>query len=118
MTENFTDYRADQLPKVVLAYLDASDEHRRADAASYFATDATVLDDGKTYEGIEAIRAWLLDASSEYIYTSTRIGQQVTDEAHSTVKIRLDGNFPGGTVILRFQFEIADGSIRRLAIEV
>ncbi len=118
MTEAFTDYRSDQLPKVVLAYLDAHDEQRAADAASHFAPDATVLDDGNTYEGIAAIRAWIQDSSTEYTYTSTRIAQHVPDDRHTTVRIRLDGNFPSGTVTLRYQFELDGDTIQRLAIEV
>lgn len=114
----FTAYDPAALPAPVTAYLDAHDESRFADAADVFAPEATVLDDGVIYEGIEAITAWIERASSEYAYTSTRIGQHVDGEAHAVVQVRLDGNFPGGTVILRYQFELHGGLINRLAIEV
>lgn len=118
MTDSFTAYAPRALPAPVLAYLDAHDENRHADAAAVFTPDATVLDDGTTYEGIGAIRAWIETSATEYTYTSTRIGQQVADDNHVVVQIRLDGDFPGGTVTLRYQFELHAGLIRRLAIEV
>ena len=34
------------------------------------------------------------------------------------MQIRLDGNFPGGTVTLRYQFELEEDQITRLEIEV
>jgi hypothetical protein len=118
MTETFTDYRADDLPDVVVAYLDARDAQQHAAEAAAFAPDATVIDDGHTYEGIDAITAWIEGAASEFTYTSTRLGQHVVDPDHVDVVIRIDGNFPGGTATLRQRFEVADGRITRLEIGV
>ncbi|GAB3601208.1 nuclear transport factor 2 family protein [Microbacterium tumbae] len=118
MTETFVDYDPTILPDPVIAYLDAHDEHRFADASATFAPDATVLDDGSVHTGIAEIDDWLENSSAEYTYTSSRIGQRVVDDARAVVQIRLDGDFPGGTVILRYQFELRDGRIVRLAIEV
>lgn len=118
MTDSFTAYAPRALPAPVLTYLDAHDDNRHTDATAVFAPDATVLDDGSTYEGIDAISAWIETSATEYTYTSTRIGQHVADDNHVVVQIRLDGNFPGGTVTLRYQFELHAGLIKRLAIEV
>ncbi|MGW5159348.1 nuclear transport factor 2 family protein [Nonomuraea wenchangensis] len=112
----FVPYSASALPDVVVAYLDAHDDKRHADASATFAPDATVLDDGKTYEGIDAIRAWIQRSSHEYTYTSTRLGQHLPDDAHAIVLVRLDGNFPGGTVTLRYRFEHDGTLITRLTI--
>lgn len=46
----------------------------------------------------------------------TRIGQLVEGD-RVEVLVRLDGNFPGGTVTLRHCFELAGGAIRALTIE-
>lgn len=105
------------LPTPVVTYLDARDEHRYVDATAAFAPDATVLDDGNTYQGIEAITAWIETSAAEYAYTSTRVGQQVVDDSHAVVQVRLDGDFPGGTVVLRYHFDLDAGLISRLAIE-
>lgn len=117
MSEKFDAYNGGLLAKVVVTYLDAHDEHRAADAAVLFTPDATVLDDGNTYEGIAAITAWLRNSSTEWSYTATRIGQRSTDSRHPTVLIRLDGNFPGGTATVHHRFELDGDRIRRLAIE-
>lgn len=118
MTESFTDYDPAILPAPVVAFLDAHDEKRYAEASATFSQDSTVIDDGNTYEGIDAVRVWLQKASSEYTYTSIRAGQMADDEIHPVVQIRLEGDFPGGTVTLRYQFELQAGLISRLAIEL
>ncbi|UFU07467.1 nuclear transport factor 2 family protein [Ruania halotolerans] len=118
MTNDFTAYDPAQLPAPVLSYLDAHDEGRHDDARSCFSLAPTVVDDGNTYRGVDEIGEWIERASGEYEYTSTRIGQRQEDDAHITVQIRLDGNFPGGTVTLRYHFELDDQGITRLTIEV
>ncbi|MBE1573494.1 nuclear transport factor 2 family protein [Amycolatopsis roodepoortensis] len=116
MTDSYTAYDAARLPSVVLAYLDAHDEGRYDDAKATFAKDATVIDDGKTYRGIDEIGAWIERSAGEYEYTSTRIGQTEADTTRPVVRIRLDGNFPGNTVTLRYCFEVDAGLIARLTI--
>lgn len=118
MTDSFTAYTPALLPTVVLNYLDAHDESRVRDAVTAFAQDATVVDDGRTYHGIDAIGAWIASSVGEYEVTSTRIGQAGAETSRPVVRVRLDGNFPGGTVTVRYQFELADGLIERLVIEV
>lgn len=118
MTKTFSAYDSQALPEPVVAYLDAHDENRHSDAAALFAPDATVLDDGSIYQGAERIGAWIEKSSTEYSYTSSRIGQHIADAVQAHVQVRLDGNFPGGTVTLRYQFELHAGRISRLAIEV
>ncbi len=118
MTTEITAYDPTRLPAPVLSYLDARDENRHADARVLFAPAATVLDDGRTYQGTDEIGAWIERSSDEYEYTATRIGQRTDDELSITVQIRLDGNFPGGTVTLRYQFELEEDQITRLEIEV
>jgi len=49
---------------------------------------------------------------------ATRIGQRIADASNAVVQVRLDGNFPGGTVTLRYQFTLKHELISRLAIEV
>lgn len=118
MNDTFAPYDATSLPAVVLAYLDAHDEGRHADVRATFTPDATVVDDGRTYDGIDQIGAWIERAASEYTYTSTRIGQAVEDADNVVVQIRLDGNFPGGTATLRYRFRLASDRITHLVIEV
>lgn len=118
MTDTFTGYDPQQLPNTVVAYLDARDDRRYTDAAALFAADATVVDDGTTYDGLAAITRWIEDSSTDYTYSATRLGQQVPDGDHVALRVRLDGNFPGGTVTLGYRFQVAEGRIHHLTIGV
>jgi hypothetical protein len=116
MTETLADYRPDILPAVVVAYLDAHDEGRPAEAAATFTPDATVVDDGATYQGSQAIAGWLDRTSTEYSYTSTRIGQQTLGDSDLIVRVRLEGDFPGGIVTLSYRFRLEQERIAALTI--
>ncbi|SEO30384.1 nuclear transport factor 2-like protein [Actinacidiphila rubida] len=105
------------LPAVVTRYLDAHRAHDTSTAISAFTLDATVTDDGRTYEGTAVIEAWLTRSSSEYTYTTTLTGAERVDAAHWTATNRLEGDFPGGVVDLNYRFTLRDGLIERLVIE-
>lgn len=118
MTDDFAPYDPTTLHAPVLAYLDARDDRRYADATATFAPNAVVIDDGTTYRGIDAISAWIGTSSTEFTYTSSRLDQQIVDGRRVVVRVRLDGNFPGGTVVLHHRFELAGSLIEHLVIEV
>lgn len=107
----------DTLPEVITRYLTAHRAHDTATAIAAFTREATVIDDGKTYEGADAIRDWLDRAAGEYTYTVSLTAAEQTDATHYTATNHLEGNFPGGTVDLRYQFTLGDGFIERLVIE-
>lgn len=118
MTDAYTPYDPTLLPSPVVAYLDARDAHRHVDATAAFSPSALVIDDGRSYRGLDAISAWITTSSTEFTYTSTRLDQRVDGTGRAVVRVRLDGNFPGGTVVLRHGFDLAAGRIERLVIEV
>ena len=96
----------DSLPEIITRYTSG---HRAQDAASTitaFTSEATVVDDGHIYHGIAAIAQWLGHSSTEYTYTIEPIAAQVIDDTHYVVTQHLEGNFPGGTVDLRYQFTL------------
>lgn len=106
-----------ELPDVVTRYLDAHRAHDMATAITTFTGDATVVDDGRTYDGTEAIEKWLNRSSSEYTYTSRLTGAQQTDGTHFIAIQHLEGDFPGGVVDLHYRFSLRGGHIERLVIE-
>ena len=53
-----------------------------------FTQDATVLDEGKTIVGIDAITAWRAAAKAKYQYTAEPVDSQ-EDEAKSVISVRL-----------------------------
>lgn len=106
-----------ELPAVVRTYLVA---HRVSDVATAletFATNAVVIDEGRTHAGRDEIAAWLDKAGSEYSYT-TEFSRAVTiGAAYTEVIQHLEGNFPGGVADLHFRFTLDGEFISRLVIE-
>ncbi|MBP8532570.1 nuclear transport factor 2 family protein [Streptomyces sp. MK37H] len=116
MTDRTTPLDATDLPDAVKRYLKAHNEHDVSAASTALAPDATVVDDGNTYEGIPAIERWLDRATSEFTYTTTFLGAEHEGPDHCTVTQRLEGDFPGGTVDLRYRFTLHQGLISHLTI--
>src|SRR6478609_5686286 len=103
------------LPDPVRRYFDA-DARRDIDAIlALFAPDATVLDEGKTYRGAEMLLEWQEGPASRYEYRVTIAEHRELDDGRVRVAGRLDGNFPGGTATLNFDFALADERIASLA---
>ncbi|MGW7489427.1 nuclear transport factor 2 family protein [Streptomyces sp. NPDC054786] len=107
----------DTLPEVITRYLAAHRARDTATAITAFTREATVIDDGNTYEGTEAIEGWLDGSATEFTYTIRLTDAQQTDATCYIATHHLEGNFPGGTIDLRYQFTLRDGLIERLVIE-
>ncbi|MEU7830147.1 MULTISPECIES: nuclear transport factor 2 family protein [unclassified Nonomuraea] len=105
------------LPEVITRYLAAHHAHDTVTAITAFTREATVIDDGNSYEGTEAIGEWLDRSATEFTYTIHLTGAQQTDATRYIATHHLEGDFPGGTVDLRYQFTLRDGLIERLVIE-
>lgn len=111
-----TPVERDALPGTILRYLDAHNAGDAAAAAALMTPDAQVTDDGRTYTGLPAIEQWLGRASSEYTYTTTYVDAVREGPDRWTVVQRLDGDFPGNTVLLRYGFTLDGDLISRLVI--
>ncbi|MGW6911604.1 nuclear transport factor 2 family protein [Streptomyces sp. NPDC054940] len=107
----------DALPEVITRYLRAHHSRDTAAAIAVFTDDATVIDDGNTYQGAAAIERWLDRSATEFTYTIHLTGAQQAAPAHYIATHHLEGNFPGGTVDLRYQFTLDNDLIEHLAIE-
>jgi ketosteroid isomerase-like protein len=105
------------LPKAIARYLRAHRDHDTSTAVAAFTGDATVTDDGKTYQGATAIEQWLDRSATEFTYTIELVDAQQIDPAHYVATHHLEGNFPGGSVDLRYQFSLCGDLIERLVIE-
>jgi Luciferase-like monooxygenase/SnoaL-like domain len=103
-------------PVAVTAYFEA-DARRDHDAVvALFSDDAEVVDERQSWRGRDQIRAWRAWPASKYTYTTeiATIAQTGPDRYGATG--RLEGNFPGATVELSWDFTIARGLITRLEI--
>ena len=108
---------ATPLPSVIGRYFDAHDRRDTDAALSAFARDATVGDDGREYSGLEEIREWIAAASTQFTYTRTLLDASAQESNRWLVRNRLDGDFPGGVVELRYEFTLDDDLIAELVIE-
>jgi len=107
----------DILPEAVIRYLEAHGARDTATAVSAFTGDATVIDDGNTYEGTAAIADWLDRSATEFTYTTRLTDARRADATHCVATQRLEGDFPGGVVDLHYRFTLRDDLVERLLIE-
>jgi ketosteroid isomerase-like protein len=107
-----------ELPEAVTRYLAAHQIRDARTAIICFADDATVTDDGKQYRGRDEILDWLSRTATEYTYTTELVGAEKVDDTHFVVTNHLEGDFPGGTVDLRYQFTLHGQVITELTIAV
>ncbi len=105
-----------ELPDVVRRYQDAHDQRDTDGALEMFTPDAIVTDDGQTYRGQVEIRDWLSRPSVKFTYTRTLIDTAEVDNNTWLVTNRLEGDFPGGRVDLRYRFVISGGRLAELSI--
>ncbi len=105
-----------ELPAVVTTYQAAHDGHDVDAALSTFTHNAVVHDEDQDWIGSEQIRRWLAKTSSEYVFTRTLLGVEFSGTDMWLVRNRLEGNFPGGVVELRYEFTVEGGLITRLSI--
>ena len=106
-----------ELPEIITSYLRAHQARDLDAAIEYYTIDASVTDEGRTYNGRQEIRAWLSRSASEFSYTIEVIGATKCDDDHFDVTHHLEGNFPGGEVDLHFRFTLRDGKVAQLVIE-
>ena len=73
--------------------------------ADCFTPDAVVTDERRTHKGRDAIRAWTAESKATTKYQVTRVS---TDPDGDGVLVlgRVEGDFPGSPVMLRYQFEL------------
>jgi hypothetical protein len=106
-----------ELPEIITTYLKAHDARDLDVAVRTYAPDATVTDEGRTYDGREEIGRWLARSASEFTYTiETTEATELAEDRYDVLR-HLEGNFPGGRVDLHFRFNLRDGAIARLVIE-
>lgn len=103
------------LPKPIDHYFSADNADDADGLADCFAADGTVLDEGRTLEGRDAIKAWNRAAKAKYGH---RV-EPLETEHHAgkiIVRGRVSGNFPGSPAVLAFNFQLVDDKIAHLEI--
>ncbi|RKT34725.1 uncharacterized protein (TIGR02246 family) [Roseovarius halotolerans] len=104
-----------ELPDAIEAYFSADKKGNAQAIAEVFTQDATVIDEGNTYTGRDAIRQWMANASTLYTYTVEPF-EIAEDGQRTIVTSHLVGNFPGSPVDLRYFFVLRGNKIAELEI--
>jgi hypothetical protein len=104
-----------QLPAPVERYVQIANSGTAEAASECFAADATVHDEGQTYEGVAAIRNWMAATKKKYGHTVAPL-EFAERGGRSVLEARLTGNFPGSPITVNFSFVLTDGKIRSLEI--
>lgn len=102
------------LPDPIAAYF-AADRQNPDSLARCFTAQAVVKDEGRTYTGRDAIKAWKAEAAARYTYTSEPFAVAPEEGGH-VVSSHVVGNFPGSPVDLRYHFRLERGLIAQLEI--
>jgi hypothetical protein len=107
---------SEDTPAVVVAYLKAAGAGDIAGLAACFAEDGEVHDEGSTYRGRAEITRWRDALLGQWTFTTTLLGTERVSESAYRATVHVEGNFPGGTADLGYDFVLADGLISDLRI--
>lgn len=102
------------LPQPIAAYF-AADQLDADALAQCFVEGAVVKDEGRTYTGLDAIRKWKTDVAAKFTYTTEPL-ESADKNGMTIVTSRLNGNFPGSPVNLRFFFRLERDKIAFLEV--
>jgi ketosteroid isomerase-like protein len=103
-----------QLLDPIAAYFSADSKDGDA-VARCFTDNAIVTDDGQTYRGVAAIKAWRDKASLLFSYTTEPVTSRMEAEL-TVVTVHVVGNFPSSPVDLKYAFGLNGDKIASLRI--
>jgi hypothetical protein len=109
------DLRVVDLPKPIAIYIAAENRGDTEALAQCFAEDAVVRDEGKTIDGLAAIKQWKAETKKKYQHTVEPLSSTHKD-GKTIVVNRLSGNFPGSPIELEFAFMLDGDKIASLEI--
>jgi hypothetical protein len=109
------DLRVVDLPTPIASYIVAENSGDAEALAECFAKDAVVRDEGKTIEGLVAIKQWKAETRKKYQHTIEPLTSLQKDDK-IIVTNRLTGNFPGSPIELEFVFTLDGDKIASLEI--
>lgn len=103
------------LPRPIDLYVTAESSGDVEALSECFAPDATVRDEGRTYQGLAAIKRWKAQTTKKYGPTVTPL-EVANRDGKTVLEARLTGNFPGSPVIVGFTFVLKHDRIASLEI--
>ena len=103
------------LPTPIAIYVAAENRGDTEALAQCFTEHAVVRDEGKTIEGLAAIKHWKTETKRKYQHTIEPLASVQKDDK-IIVTNRLTGNFPGSPIELEFVFALHGNKIASLEI--
>jgi ketosteroid isomerase-like protein len=104
-----------KLPTAIAGYFAADRDRDAAAISRHFTDNAVVQDEGKLHTGREAIQTWMSQSWKKYSATTEPFA--IADQGLATVVTsRVEGDFPGSPVDLRFHFVLEDDLIAKLEV--
>ena|SRR5712664_4208533 len=104
-----------QLPPPIAVYLQLENAGDTETLSACFAPNAIVRDEGHTYEGLAAIKAWKAETTKKYHHTVLPL-EVVCRHDKTVLTATLTGDFPGSPVTVNFDFVLGAGKILSLEI--
>lgn len=101
------------LPDLLTNYFAAENSTDTESLGACFADHAVVQDEGRTIEGVAAIKQWMGDAKKKYQHTVEPI-EVVHRDGKTVVTARVSGSFPNSPVNLDHIFVVEGEKIASL----
>jgi hypothetical protein len=105
-----------ELPACIAAYWTAANVGDSVAAASHFAADAVVHDEGGVYRTPQAIAAWIEETTRKHHPVVEPRRCEIADGRHR-IAAKVSGTFPGSPVELDFEFTVVNEKITQLEIK-
>ncbi len=103
------------MPPPIRLYFQSETEDDTQRLADCFAPDAVVTDEQRTHRGLDAIRAWKAETKAATKYQVTPVSA-APEGGRVLVVGRVEGDFPGSPVMLRYHFDLDGDRISALEI--
>src|SRR6266480_1560672 len=103
------------LPTPIAIYITSENRGDTEALSQCFSEDAVVRDEGKTIQGLAAIKQWKAETRKKYQHTIEPLASAQKD-GKTIVTNRLNGNFPGSPIELEFVFTLDGDKIASLEI--
>jgi hypothetical protein len=103
------------MPQSVARYFESEKSADTDVIPECFAQDAVVHDEGRTFRGVDAIKAWKSEAKAKYRYTAEVLAASQSGD-RCLVRARLTGDFAGSPIELSYAFTLRNDRISTLEI--
>ncbi len=103
------------LPKVISDLVNAQNSFDSIAYTNCFSETAVVFDEGRTHTGRAEIQHWIEESNENYKSVMKPL-EYAENGTSGVLSAECSGTFPGSPIVLKFNFDIADGLIQHLKV--